>query len=113
MDMTVNPESTLTRYARWLPLLSEKDRQYARDQHAEVVRILAACPDRPTWLEMYYRWTLAGLDAEGDQAAALRLAVAGEAEDCDPAEVCRALAAMDRTSHEWAQWWPAWHPSAN
>ena len=108
VDMSAT-EDAITRYAGWLPMLSERDLDYARARHAEVVRTLAAEPDRPRWLEIYYRWTLAAIDAE-NPAAALRQAV--EAEDGD-AEVCRALAAMDRTSCESAEWWPAHHPSPN
>ncbi len=102
--------SALDRYAGWLELLSEKDRAYARAQHEQVATICAHDPSAPTWLRMYYGWTVAALDAE-DPADALALAV--ENEDGDPAEVCRALAAVELTSDEWAQWWPAWHPCAN
>ena len=93
-----------------LRCLSESDRDFVRASHAEVVEILDAERDRPVWLELYYRWTLAAIEAE-DPAVALREVVASERGD--PTEVCRALAAMDRTSWEWAEWWPAWHPSAN
>jgi hypothetical protein len=97
-------------YAYWILRLSERDRQYVRDQQAEVVRTLAIEPDRPIWLELYFRWTVVAMDSP-DPAAALRRAV--EFEVGDPAEVCRALAAIDRTSREWAEWWPAHHPSPN
>jgi hypothetical protein len=101
---------SLDAYAGWLERLSEKDRQYVRDQHAEVALRCAADPSAPVWAAMYFAWTLSAIESE-NPAAALRQAV--ESEDSDPAEVCRALAGIDRTSREWAEWWPAWHPSAN
>lgn len=100
----------LDRYAHWLGFLSEKDREYVRTQYAEVVEIRAADPDRPVWYEWYLGWTAAAIDAE-DPAATLRAAVEGE--DGSAVEVCRALDAMNRTSNEWEQWWPAWHPCSN
>jgi hypothetical protein len=103
-------ENTITRYAEWLPRLSDKDRQYAREQHVKVTAICAAEPDRPKWLEIFYRWTVAAIDAE-NPAVALREAVATE--PGDPAETCRALAALSRTSREWTDWYAAWHPSPN
>lgn len=100
----------LDTYAHWLGFLSERDRAWARTRYAEVVELREAEPDRPEWFELYLGWTVAAIDSE-NPAAALREAIA--AEDADPAEVDRALAALDRTSDEWAQWWPAWHPSTN
>ena len=98
------------RYAGWLELLSDTDRDWVRTRYAEVVELRAAEPDCPAWFEWYLGWTVEAIEAE-DTAAALHEAV--EAEDGDPVEVARALEAIDRTSDEWSAWWPAFHPSAN
>ena len=90
--------------------LSERDREYARTRHAEVASICAVDPDAPPWLEIFYRLTILAMDSENPATV---LCQAVEAEDSDPAEVCRALAAMERTANEWAEWWPARHLSPN
>ena len=106
--------STLTeitdRYAGWLELLSDRDRDWARRRYAEVVEVCEADPARSVWFRMYLGWTVKAVEAE-DTAAVLLEAV--EAEDGDPVEVARALEAIDRTSREWAEHHEAWHPCQN
>lgn len=107
--MNVDPcARTIARYASWLPRLSDRDRDHARTRAAEIVEKRIAEPERPEWGELYFTATAAAIDAD-DPVGALH----GVLADGDPAEVCRALAAFDRTSNEWAQWWPAWHPCSN
>lgn len=101
---------TLDRYAYWLDRLSEADKEYARSRLVEVVAACEADRKRPLWLAMYYAWTVRAIEAD-DTAGELARAV--ESQKGDPAEVRKALAALDRTSDEWEQWWPAWHPSRN
>ena len=98
------------RYAGWLELLSDRDRDWARTRYAEVVGLCEADPFRSTWFRMYLGWTVEAIEAE-DTAAALLDAVEGE--DGPVVEVARALEALDRTSDEWAEHHEAWHPCQN